>query len=116
MVKASFCITFLLPRAELFQKVKMSEKDLDVAAAESQISVSNKEVVSDAEADSPSWTPEEEKRLVRKSVTHASLLGTYFTYHRAGYRLTGRLARLDFVLLPPLVLAFFALQLDRGNM
>lgn len=51
----------------------MSEKELDVAAAESQTSVSNKEVVSDAEAEGPSWTPEEEKRLVRKSVAHAPL-------------------------------------------
>lgn len=53
-------------------KVKMSEKeisekgDLEVANARSDTSISNKEPVSDAENEVVDWTPEEEKRLVRK--------------------------------------------------
>lgn len=52
-------------------KVKMSEReisekgDLEVANARSDTSISNKEV-SDSENEVVDWTPEEEKRLVRK--------------------------------------------------
>lgn len=49
------------------------EKDLEAAAASSQTSTSNKEV-SDSEADGIDWTPEEERKLVRKSVQHFTLL------------------------------------------
>ncbi|KAF3769457.1 putative MFS transporter [Cryphonectria parasitica EP155] len=61
------------------------EKDLEVAVASSQTSASNKEV---GDVDTVDWSPEEEQRLVRK---------------------------LDWIILPPLVFAFLALQLDRGN-
>ncbi|KAJ4391241.1 hypothetical protein N0V93_004858 [Gnomoniopsis smithogilvyi] len=67
---------------------EISEKgDLEVANARSDTSISNK-AASESEHEVVNWTPEEEKKLVRK---------------------------LDWIILPPLVLAFFALQLDRGN-
>lgn len=46
---------------------EISEKgDLEVANARSDTSISNKEPVSDSENEVVDWTPEEERRLVRK--------------------------------------------------
>lgn len=59
--------------AELTAEPIIMDKELDVARAESQTSASNKEL--DVDANTPYWTPEEERRLVRKSVIHTPTYG-----------------------------------------
>lgn len=58
------------------------------------------------ENDEIDWTAEEEKKLVRK---YAALDLRAVPCHADA-------ARLDMVVMPLLVLGFYALQLDRGNM
>lgn len=69
LFEAYFCIA-LLPKTPVGRQpnAKMIIKDMDVTTAESQTSVSNKEV--EVEAETADWAPEEERRLVRKLVLH----------------------------------------------
>lgn len=54
--------------AELTAEPIIMDKDPEVARAESQTDASNKEL--EVDTNTPYWSPEEERRLVRKSVIH----------------------------------------------